>query len=75
MDTEQIVEILRQLPEVRLRVLDLAWMVTRDDGSVDREKLLFHARELEEAFQEARAYAEATRESVRCLKSIPRSDH
>ena len=71
MDAGHIPEILRQLPEIRLRLIDLAWLVAGEDGTPDREKLLFHAREMEEAFAEARAYAAATRGAIECLKKIP----
>jgi len=73
MGTDSLIEALRQLPGVRLRLIDLAWEVARDDGSIDAEQLLFRSRELEEATCEAKAYAEATRKAVSCLMSLGRS--
>jgi len=67
---DNLVNALKQLPEVRLRLIDLAWQVTKDDGSIDAERLLQMSKELEEATHEARAYAEATRKAVWCLRSM-----
>lgn len=68
-----LVEALKQLPEVRLRLIDLAWQVTKDNGSLDAEQLLFMGKELEEAIDEARAYVNATRKAVSCLMSFRHS--
>lgn len=73
METDNLIEALRQLPGVRLQLIDLAWEVARDDGSIDAEQLLFRGKELEEATCEARAYAEATRKAVSCLMSLGQS--
>jgi len=67
---DNLVEALKQVPEVRLRLIDLAWQVTKDDGSIDADHLLSMSKELEEATHEARAYAEATRKAVSCLRNI-----
>ena len=70
---DNLVEALKQLPEVRLRLIELAWQVFRDDGGIDDDRLLMMGMELQEATDEARAYAESTRKAVSCLKSMGRS--
>ncbi len=73
METGNLIEALKQLPEVRLRLIELAWEVARDDGTIDAEQLLSRGEELEEAACEAKAYADATRKAVSCLMSLGRS--
>ncbi len=70
---DNLIEALKQVPEVRLRLIDLAWQVAKDDGSIDNDRLLMMTKELQEATDEARAYAESTRKAVSCLKSMGRS--
>lgn len=62
-----LVEILKGVPECRLRLIDLAHKVVGDDGKVDLNRLAFHSKEIGEAIKEAEAYREATREAIRCL--------
>ncbi|MBA7599116.1 hypothetical protein ES703_06143 [subsurface metagenome] len=68
-----IIEALKQVPEVRLRIIKLAWQVTGEDGSMDAGQMLFHIKELEESVSEAQAYSSATREAARCLREMDRS--
>ena len=58
---------------MRLRLVDMAWEVFRDDGSLDQERIAFLGKELVEAIDEARAYAQATKEVVQCLREMARS--
>ena len=62
-----LVEILKEVPEYRLRLTQLAWKLGGDDGKIDTNRLAFHSKEIEEAISEAEVYQEATREAVRCL--------
>lgn len=73
MDTSELINALRVVPEFRLRLIELAWEVGRDDGSLDPERLTFRGKELKEAIDEAEAYAQATREAVQCLRQIGHS--
>jgi len=73
MDNNDIIRVLKRVPEFKLRLIDLAWRVVREDGSIDPEKLLAHEKELEEYTAEAEAYAQYTQEAVRCLRSLVRS--
>jgi len=66
MKTGDLISALKALPEVRLRLFELAWQVSGDDG-VDPKKLAFFSKELEEAIAEAKDYARATREAIECL--------
>jgi len=66
MKASDLVQVLRELPEYRLRLIELTWKVTRD-GSIEPNLLAFHSKEIAEAIAEAEAYRDATREAVRCL--------
>lgn len=68
-----IIDALKAVPETRLSLIDLAWKVAREDGTVDLERAAFLGKELEEAISEAQGYIEATRAAVRCLREIARS--
>jgi len=73
MKTEDLVRVLQEVPEMRLLLLELAWKVVREDGSIDVDKLALHYKELEEAIAEAQGYQEATKGAVRCLIEMTRS--
>jgi hypothetical protein len=73
MDARNVIEALKQVPETRLRLIDLAWQVFREDGSLNVERAAFFGKELEEATAEAQTYSRATREAVRCLREMGRS--
>jgi len=70
MESDDIVRILKGLPECRLRLIQLANEVIGEDGGIDRLKSIYHAKELEEAINEAKAYSRATREMVQCLMKM-----
>lgn len=70
---EGIIKALKQVPETRLRIIKLAWKVIGKDGSPDVNKMLLYIKELNEAVSEAEAYSSATREAVRYLKEMDRS--
>lgn len=67
-----IADVLKEVPEVQLRILRLTWEVVLDDGTIDDKKVVFHQKELEEALKEAEAYSRRTAEAVRCLKTLLR---
>ena len=73
MDNELIIRALKQVPEARLLLTDLAWQMVREDGSLDPEKTAFLVKELGEAMNEARGYAQATSEAATCLRQMARS--
>ena len=49
METQEIIRILREVPETRLRILALCQELIGEDGTIDREKVAFNYVELEEA--------------------------
>lgn len=67
METEDLIRILKEVPEARLRLFPLAYKVIGEDGTVDPEKVAFYHKELSEAVKEAEAYSEDTKGAVRCL--------
>ena len=67
MDTQDLVRLLKEVPECRLHIIKLAWEVVGDDGSPDPDKLGFRSKELKEALAEAEGYGEATKGAVLCL--------
>jgi len=71
MKHEDIIWILREVPEVRLRLIELAWELYQG-GELDEEKAIFLRKEIEEAVTEAEGYAKETREAVWLLKEIIR---
>lgn len=73
MDTYELVSALKTVPEFRLRLIELVWEVTGEDGSPNLERLTFRSQELTEAVAEAKAYAQATREAIECLIAMVRS--
>jgi hypothetical protein len=66
----RLVEILKNLPAVRLKLLDLTWQLTGDDGALDPQKISFHYTEMEKAIAEAESYTRATKEMVQCLTRL-----
>jgi hypothetical protein len=70
---DNLIHALKGVPEFRLRLIELAWQVVKEDGSLDVEKLAFYARELDEAIHEAESYSEITKEVVKCLRGLARS--
>lgn len=73
MDTSELIDALRVVPEFRLRLIELAWEVVGDDGSLDPQRLMFRGKELKEAIDGAEAYAQATKEAVQWLREMGRS--
>ena len=57
---EDLVAILRTIPEVRLELIDVAWDLTDEDGDFDYDQALVHIDRVERAIGEAQAYARAT---------------
>jgi hypothetical protein len=72
METQDLIRILKEVPETRLRIIDLAWKVVDDDGVIDPDKVALYAAEIEEAKNEAQSYSKATAGVVQCLKSLAR---
>lgn len=72
MNSNDLIKILREVPQFRLRLIELAWELVGEDG-LDPGKVTFYAKELTEAIEEAESYSRATKEVVRCLRYTDRS--
>jgi hypothetical protein len=70
---EDLVRILREMPEVKLRLIDLAWQVVGEDGTLDMEKVTFYAKEISDAIKEANAYSDGNKEVLNWLIQLVRS--
>lgn len=69
MNVEELIAILRVVPETKLRIFPLAWKIVDADGRVDYGHVTFIADELDAAMREARVYSHASQEALRCLKN------
>lgn len=69
---KRLIELLRELPEVKLELIPLVWKLTDEEGNPDLQKIAFHYNELEKAISQAEDYARGTREMVACLISLVR---
>ena len=74
METDELVRALRSLPETRLRLIELTWELVNEDGTYNPDQVAFHAEELQQATQEAEAYAKSTKELLGCLTELARSE-
>jgi hypothetical protein len=68
-----VINILKTLPEYRLRLLHCAQLVIRETGEVDMDKASFYAKEIAEAISETEAYSKATRSAVGWLRRLAHS--
>jgi hypothetical protein len=66
----RLMDILKNLPAVRLELRDLTWQLTREDGTLDPQKISFRYTEMEKAIAEAESYTRATKEMVQCLTRL-----
>jgi hypothetical protein len=67
-----IVEILKSVPEVKLRIIPLTWELLAEDGHIDIKKASYNAKEVDTALEEAENYARATESAVSHLKNLLR---
>lgn len=74
METQDLIRILEEVPETRLRIIDLTWEVVDGEGVIDPDKVALNYKEISEAVGEAQAYSQATERAVLCLKDLVRSD-
>ena len=72
LEAKDLIRILRQVPETRLRILELCGELIGEDGTVDGEKVAFYSSELIAATKEAEQYSRETQEAVRCLRPLAR---
>jgi hypothetical protein len=72
LEAKDLIRILRQVPEARLRILELCGELIGEEGTVDGEKVAFYSHELIEATKEAEQYSRETQAAVRCLRELGR---
>lgn len=71
--TEEIIEILRRVPEKKLSLIDLANKIPIKGGSFDVDAVMDMKPEINRAISEARAYSDRTKKAVSNLLHLPSS--
>ena len=74
MNNEHLILALKQLPEVKLRLIELARQMVREDGSLDCERAGCYRQEIEAAIGEAEAYTQRVQGVIPWLMQAGRSD-
>ena len=69
MNHEEIIKALKEVPGVRLRLIELCWELYQN-GELNEAKAAFLRKEIAEAVKEAESYAQATREAVWALREL-----
>ena len=67
-----ITEILKSVPEVKLKVIPLTWKLLGKDGRIDIKKASYDTTEVDTALEEAENYARQTGNAVSHLKNLLR---
>ena len=67
-----ITEILKSVPEVKLKVIPLTWELMGEDGRIDIKKASYDTTEVDAALEEAENYARQTGSAVAHLKNLLR---
>ena len=68
MTLEELVQYLREIPPANLSLIQLAWELVGEDGSINQEKARFRMEDILLAKGEATAYAQATHLMVEALQ-------
>ena len=67
-----IVEVLKSVPEVKLKIIPLTWELLDEKGSIDIKKASYNSKEVDAALEEAENYARSTESAVSHLKNLLR---
>jgi len=67
-----IVEILKSVPEVKLKIIPLTWELLDENGHIDIKKASYNSKEVDAALEEAENYARTTESAVSHLKNLLR---
>ena len=67
-----ITEILKSVPEVKLKIVPLTWKLLGEDGRIDIRKASYDTSEIDVALNEADDYAKQTGSAVQHLKNLLR---
>ena len=65
-----IAEILKDVPEVKLKIIPLTWELIGEDGHIDTEKASFRVIEVDDALKEAEGYAALVERAVARLINL-----
>jgi len=67
-----ITEILKSVPEVKLKIIPLTWELLDEKGRIDIKKASYNTKEVDAALEEAESYAQKTESAVSHLKNLLR---
>jgi len=67
-----ITDILKNVPENKLKIIPLTWKLLGEDGRIDIRKASYDTTEVDAALDEADEYARQTGSAVAHLKNILR---
>ena len=67
-----ITEILKSVPEVKLKIIPLTWELLDEKGHIDIKKASYNTKEVDAALEEAESYAHSTESAVSHLKNLLR---
>ncbi len=67
-----IINILKEVREVKLRIIPLTWELLDDNGHIDVRKASYNTKEVDAALEEAESYAQHTESAVSHLKNLLR---
>ena len=67
-----ITEILKSVPEVKLKIIPLTWELLEENGRIDIRKASYNSKEVDAALEEAESYARQTESAVSHLKNLLR---
>jgi hypothetical protein len=67
-----IAEILKGVPEAKLKIIPLTWELLDEKGRIDIKKASYNSKEVDAALEEAESYARSTESAVSHLKNLLR---
>ena len=67
-----IAEILKSVPEVKLKIIPLTWELLDESGRIDIKKASYNSKEVDAALEEAESYAQHAESAVSHLKNLLR---
>ncbi|MDP2729168.1 MAG: hypothetical protein Q8O55_01640 [Dehalococcoidales bacterium] len=67
-----IADILKSVPEVKLKIIPLTWQLVGKNGHIDIKKASYNAKEVDGALEEAASYAKSAESAASHLKNLLR---
>ena len=65
-----IIDILKGVSEVKLKIIPLTWELLDESGHIDIKKASYNTKEVDAALEEAESYARHTGSAVSHLKNL-----